>query len=211
MGTGFSFFLGFIIALLLNSIEEGVKIYRTIFIIPLAISPVVIGLTWGMMLNPLFGIVNFLLKKFLGIRNIGWVTDIKLALPTVIMIDSWQWTPFMMLILYAGLQMLPKEPFEAAMIDGASIWQKFIYLTLPLLRPIIVIALIFRVMEAFKSFDIIYVVTHGGPARATETMTIRAYLESFSYHRLEYGAAIGLIALIITIFFCQMALKRVME
>lgn len=208
--VGLTFFLGFVIALLLSSITRGTDIYRVIFILPLGVSPVIAGLTWGMMLNPLFGVVNFFLE-FLGIRGLGWATDIKLALPTVIMIDVWQWTPFMMLILYAGLQMLPKECFEAAMIDGASFWQKFIYITLPLLRPIIVIALIFRLMEAFKSFDIIYTVTKGGPGHATETMIVRAYLEGLKYHKLEYGAVIGLIMLFITIFISQRAVKRLLE
>jgi len=208
--VGLTFSLGFLIALLLSSITRGINIYRIIFILPLGVSPVVAGLTWGMMLNPLFGVVNFFLQ-FLGIRGLGWATDIKLALPTVIMIDAWQWTPFMTLILYAGLQMLPKECFEAAVIDGTSLWQKFIYITLPLLRPIIVIALIFRLMDAFKSFDIIYVVTKGGPGHATETMIVRAYLESLKYHKLEYGAVIGLIMLFITIFVSQRAVKRLLQ
>lgn len=208
--VGLTFLLGLLIALLLRSVRRGLNIYRVIFILPLGVSPVVAGLTWGMMLNPLFGVVNFFLG-FLGIRGLGWATDIKLALPTVIMIDVWQWTPFMMIILYAGLQMLPKDCFEAAMVDGASAWRNFIHITLPLLRPIIVIALIFRLMEAFKSFDIIYTVTKGGPGHATETMIVRAYLESLKYHKLEYGAVIGLIMLVMTILISQKATKRLLE
>jgi len=202
-----TFIVGLLVALLLNSIKRGVSIYRTIFILPLGITPVVAGLTWGMMFNPLFGIVNFLLK-FIGLPPLGWATDINLAMPTVIIIDVWQWTPFTMLILYAALQMLPNEPFEAAVVDGASNWQKITYITLPLLKPAMIIALIFRLMDAFRSFDVIYTVTKGGPGYATETLIIQAYLESFRFHKLEYGAAIGLIMLIVTIFISQRAVKR---
>ncbi|NPV54271.1 MAG: sugar ABC transporter permease [Firmicutes bacterium] len=201
-----SFILGLGLALILNSIGKGVAIYRTIFILPIAVSPVVTGLTWNMLLNPLYGVVNYLIGLF-GIRPLGWTTDIALALPSVIMIDVWQWTPFMMLILYAGLQMLPKEPFEAALIDGASPFQCFWSVTIPLLKPIMAIALIFRGLEAFKAFDVIYTITKGGPGHATETWIIRAYLESFRFHRLEVGAVIGVIMLIVTLIICKRVVR----
>ncbi len=197
---------GFSIALLLNDIKHGVAIFRTIFILPLAVTPVVAGLTWGMMFNPLFGVVNYLLS-FVGIPELGWATEIKTALFTIIIIDTWQWTPFMTIILYAGLQMLPAETYEAAKIDGASRFQEILYITIPLLKPIFIIALIFRFMDAFRSFDVIYTVTKGGPGNATETMVVRAYLESLKYHKLEIGAVIGIILLIITFIITKYALR----
>lgn len=197
---------GFFIALLLNSIKRALGIFRTIFILPLAVAPVVAGLTWGMMFNPLFGVVNYLIE-FLGLPPSGWATEMKTALLTIIIIDTWQWTPFMIIILYAGMQMLPSETYEAAKIDGATRIQEIRYIMIPLLKPIFIIALIFRFMDAFKSFDVIYSVTKGGPGHATETMVIRAYLESLSYHRLEIGAVIGIILLIITFVVTKLSLK----
>jgi multiple sugar transport system permease protein len=204
--VGTTTIFGFIIALLLNGIKKGVGIYRTIFILPLAVAPVVAGLTWGMMFNPVFGVVNYLLG-FLKIPPLGWATEMKTALITIIIIDTWQWTPFMTIILYAGMQMLPAETYEAARIDGASRMQEIRYITIPLLKPIFIISLIFRFMDAFKSFDVIYSVTKGGPGHATETMVVRAYLESLSYHRLEIGAVIGLILLIITFVVTKLSFK----
>lgn len=207
--VGISFLLGFGLALLLNSIDFGVSVYRTVFILPIGVTPVVAGLTWNMLLNPLYGILNYFLE-LIGIQPLGWTTDIRMALPSVIMIDVWQWTPFMLLILYAGLQMLPKEPYEAALIDGASSLQSFRYVTFPLLKPIIAIAVVLRGLEAFKAFDIIYTITKGGPGRATETWIVRAYMESFRFHRMEMGAVIGIIMLIITILVCR-RIVRVLE
>ena len=198
--------IGFFISFLLNDIKRGKGIFRTIFILPLAITPVVAGLTWSMMFNPLFGVVNYLFG-LVGLPELGWATETKTALLTIIIIDTWQWTPFMTVILYAGLQMLPDETLEAAKIDGATRLQEILYITIPLLKPILIIAIIFRFMDAFRAFDIIYTVTKGGPGHATETMVVRAYLESLSYHKLEMGAVIGVVFLIITFIITKYALK----
>jgi len=198
--------LGFFVALLLNSIKKGVKIFRIIFILPLAIAPVVVGLTWGMMLNPIYGIVNHILDT-LNLPVSGWATEIKTALITIILIDTWQWTPFIITILYAGMQMLPKESYEAGKMDGVNKFQEIIYITIPLLKPIFIIGLIFRFMDAFKSFDVIYAITKGGPGHATETLVVRAYLESLSFHRLEMGAVIGVFLLIVTFIITKISLK----
>jgi multiple sugar transport system permease protein len=199
---------GFLIALLLDSVRKGTGALRTIFILPLAVAPVVSGLTWGMMFNPVYGVVNYLLSV-VGLPALGWATEMKTALLTIVIIDTWQWTPFMIIVLYAGLQMLPLEPYESARIDGATKLQEVWFITLPLLKPIFIIALIFRLMDAFKSFDVIYSVTKGGPGHATETMVVRAYLESLSYHRLEIGAVIGVILLVITFVVTKFAIRYV--
>ncbi len=197
---------GFFIALLLNDIKWGAAIFRTLIIIPLAIAPVVAGLTWRVMLDPLFGVVNYLIG-FIGIPPLGWAAEIKTALFTLIIVDTWQWTPFMTIILYAGLQMLPVDVFEAGKIDGVSRFQEIQYITIPLLKPLFIIALIFRFMDAFKSFDIIYAITKGGPGHATETLVIRAFFETFKYHKHEVGAVIGVFLLIVTFAMTKFALK----
>jgi multiple sugar transport system permease protein len=198
--------LGFLAALLLNDITWGAGFFRTVFILTLAVSPVVAGLTWGMMFNPLFGVVNFLLTR-IGLPELGWATEIKSALATIMIVETWQWTPFMMIIIYAGMRMLPVEIHEAGRIDGVKWWQEIYYITLPALKPILTIGLIFRAMDSFRSFDIIYSMTKGGPGNATETLVIRAYLESLKYHRLEIGAVIGLVLLVVTIIGTQLALR----
>jgi multiple sugar transport system permease protein len=197
---------GFAVALLLNEIRRGTGIFQAMFILPLAIAPVVTGLTFSMMFNPVFGVINYLFET-VGLPALGWATEISTALITIIIVDTWQWTPFMIVIIYAGLQMLPAEVYEAADIDGAGYVQKFTQLTLPLLKPIIVIALLFRLMDAFRSFDIIYTLTAGGPGHATETVIIRVYQESLRYYRLEIGAAIGILLLIIITIVSNFALK----
>lgn len=201
-----TFAIGLGVAYLLNSIEKGKNFFRLAFMLPLAVAPVVTGLTWNMMLNPLYGVVNYLLK-FVGIKGLQWATHTDTALLTVILIEAWQWTPFMMLILFAGFQMLPKEPLEAAMIDGASPWQSFLYISFPLLKPAIIIALIFRLTDAFKSFDVIYTVTRGGPGYASSTLVMRAYLEAFQFHTLEHCAIFGIVMLAISLIISKQAIK----
>jgi multiple sugar transport system permease protein len=198
--------IGFVIASLLNGITRGAAIFRTIFILSLAVTPVVAGLTFGMMFNPLFGIVNYIIG-FLGIQPLGWATEIKTALLTLMIVETWQWTPFMMIILYAGLIMLPEDIYEAGRMDGARWWQELLFITLPSLKPVFLIALVFRFMDAFRSFDIIYSMTKGGPGNSTETLVIRAYLESLKYFRLEIGAVIGIILLIITMVGTRLTLR----
>ena len=198
--------LGFAIAYLLNGITRGVMVFRTIFILSLAVTPVVAGLTFSMMFNPLFGVVNYLLS-FLGIPALGWATETKTALLTLMIVETWQWTPFMMLIIYAGLIMLPPDVFEAGRMDGVHWWQEIRYITLPSLKPLLLIALIFRAMDAFRSFDVIYSMTKGGPGNSTETLVIRAYLESLKYFRLEMGAVIGIILLLITMVGTRLTLR----
>ena len=204
--VGISFVLGLGIAYLLDNIEKGKSFFRIGFILPLAVAPVVAGLTWNMMLNPLYGIINYLLK-FVGIEGLQWATHTDTALLTVMLIEVWQWNPFVMLIIYAGFQVLPKEPLEAAMIDGASSWQSFIYVSLPLLKPAIIIAVIFRLTDAFKSFDVIYTITRGGPGYASTTLVIRAYLEAFHFHVLEHAAVFGIVMLIISLIISKQAIK----
>ena len=195
VGIELGFGLG--IALLFSRELKGKSIFRTLIMIPLTLTPVVVALIWKYLFHDTFGLITYVFKYF------GWSTefygDPVLALPTMIFIDIWQWTPFVFLILLAGILSLPKEPFESAKIDGASVLQIFWHMTLPLLKPIIMIAVLLRLVDAIKIFDTIWVLTKGGPGGATEVYNILIYLEGFRYYNMGYGAALGIILLIISL------------
>ena len=195
--TLLSFGLGFLIAYAIEFVSTGRRLFVSIFILPPAIMPVVSGLTWSMMLNPALGVVNAVLRG-LHVGALPWATSSATALLTVIMIDVWQWTPFCFMIIFAGFQSLPREPLEAARVDGAKAWQTLVYLILPMLSGILTITLIFRFMEAFKAFDVIYVVTQGGPGRASETLVIRAFMQGFRFLKPDIAAVIGVMLLGVT-------------
>ena len=195
--TTLSFVLGFSLAYAMEFVGKGRRIYASVLIVPLAVVPVVSGLTWGMMLNPALGVVNYLLQS-VGLSGPGWGTQTQTALLTVILIDVWQWTPFCFVVLHAGFQSLAREPLEAALIDGASRWQELRHVVLPMLRTVILITLVFRLMDAFKAFDTIYIVTKGGPGRASETLVIRAFMQAFQFYQPHIAAAIGVLLLVVT-------------
>jgi len=186
---------GFLIAFLLNGITKGRSIFYIIFIIPLAIAPIVTAKSWSMVLNPLYGILNHILG-YVGIPPQEWITSIQLALFSLIMVTIWRWTPLVVLILYAGLQTLPKEPIEAAAIDGAGRWQILRQITIPLLKPVLNITILLQFIICFKEFDIVYGLTKGGPAECTETLVIRTFLEGYRYMNLKHAAIIGIFLLI---------------
>jgi multiple sugar transport system permease protein len=195
------FLLGFGIALLLNRRLRGLGVVRTLMLLPMVMTPVIVGLTWRMLYSPTYGILDYLLSQ-LGLPQPSWLDDGGLALWSVVTVDIWQWTPFMFLLLTAGLHSLPTEPYEAARVDGAGRLATFRHLTLPLMRNIIIIALIFRAIDAFDTFDIIWVLTNGGPGTATQTMTIYSYFQSFRWYNFSYGAALSVIMLLIVAVFC---------
>ncbi len=209
VGTvGLTVGFGLAIAVLLNRIRTGVWLYRALLILPLGVSPVVTGMTWQMMFDPLAGIVNHLLT-LVGLPASLWHTGFQTAMISVIIIESWQWVPFPLFIIYAGLQMMPQEPFEAATIDGATITQQIRYITFPLIAPVLGLATTLRFIGAFRSFDILYVVTKGGPGRATDTLILQAFQESFSFYRFEYGLVVGKIMLLITFGVSALLVSRV--
>jgi multiple sugar transport system permease protein len=195
--TALSFVIGFSMAYAMDFIEVGRRWLVSVFMLPLAIMPVVSGLTFGMMLNPALGVVNQTLRM-LNIVGPGWATDTKTALLTVILIDVWQWTPFCFVIIHAGFRSLSSEQREAARVDGANPLQELRYVSVPMLRNILIVTAVFRFMDAFKAFDTIYVVTQGGPGRATETVIIRAFMEGFRFYKPHTMAAIGILLLVVT-------------
>lgn len=182
------FILGMGLALLLNHDLWGKGVIRSLILLPMMVTNVVIGLTWRLLFNYQFGIINYYLGV-LGIAPVQWLSSPTMAMPSIIIVDVWNTTSFVTLMLLAGLQSLPEEPFEAARIDGASAWQSFRYLTLPLLRPIILVALLWRIIDTFRIFDVVYLLTAGGPARATETVSLFVYRNGFQLFNLGYASA----------------------
>ncbi len=190
--------IGLGLALLLNRKFRGQGIFRVIFLMPMMASPVAVGYTWRMLYHVSDGPMNHLLS-LVGLPPSPWLSSISTALPSVILIDVWQWTPFVFVLLLAGLQSLPIEPYEAAMVEGANRWQIFRYITLPMLAPVLVITLLLRAVEAIKIFDIVFVTTAGGPGSATETITTYARTVGMQQFSLGYASALSYILLIVSI------------
>ncbi len=188
--------LGFFLALLSTTPHPLIRLFRVPFIVPVFVSPVVVGLMWKFMLGYDLGIVNYLLRA-IGFSGVNWLGDQTTALLSVVLVDVWQWTPFTFLILHAGLSSLPSEPFEAAAIDGASRWQTLLHITFPMVAPIFTVALLFRVLDAFKLFDIVYILTRGGPGNATNVLAYNIWRKGFFENQLGYAAALSVIMIVI--------------
>lgn len=202
--------IGLALALLVLQIPRGQGALRVAAILPIVLAPVVVGLFWRtFVLSPDFGLVD-LVTRALGLGSHNWLGDPKLALISVIAIHTWQWTPFAFLVILASLSSLPPDIFEAARIDRASAWQRFRRITLPLIRPAIVIVLIMRTMIALSAFAAIFAATGGGPGTATEILNLYAYRTSFSELNLGYGSALAvvLLALTMAISFVMFRLRR---
>ena len=195
----FEFFLGLGLALLLDQPFRGRGMFRAILLIPMMLPPVVVGVVWRLMFNPDFGAINGTLKGAgVNTEALTWTASPGLALASVIAVDVWQWTPFMFLILLAGLQAIPQEPYEAAMIDGSNWWQTFRHITLPMLKPAILIALLLRTMDLLRVFDQIFILTGGGPGFATETVSLYIYRAAFRFADFGYAAAMSFVLLVLT-------------
>lgn len=199
--------VGVAIAVLLHSETRLIGFLRTVYLLPLAITPVAALFTFRMMLNPGLGVVNYLLRR-VGIPPQDWLGSHSLALFTLILVDAWQWTPFMLLIIAGGLASLSDEPFEAARLDGANSLQILIHITLPLLRPFLYVAVLFRSIDAFKTFDLIYVLTGGGPGTATTTINLYGYKQAIEFLSLGRGAAIAIIIMIIMTIYANLLMRR---
>jgi len=201
--------LGLAIALYLHRDFRGRGVVRTVMLLPMVSTPVAVALIWVIMFNPSLGVLNYFLG-LLGLKPVVWLGHPRTVLPSLILMDTWKWTPFMVLILHAGLQSLPVTPFEAARIDGASRWQLFRFITLPLLRPTIAVALIFRTMDSLKTFDTIYVMTEGGPNNASEILNIYVFQTGFKYFHMGYASALAVI-LVVLVFAVNLLLIRLRE
>jgi multiple sugar transport system permease protein len=166
--------------------------FRTLFVLPMMATPVAISLVWTMMFHPQLGVLNYLLSV-VGLPPSSWVYDSSSVIPTLVMVETWQWTPLVMLIVLGGIASLPTDPYEAAILDGANTWQMFRHITLPLVWPFIVVASVIRIIDALKAFDTIYVITLGGPGTSSETLNILLYQTAFAYYDLGYGSAMVVI------------------
>jgi multiple sugar transport system permease protein len=194
----FQLIIGMGIALLIYDRTQN-KIIRSIFLLPMVIPPVISGMIWGNFIyNPSYGILNYILS-FFGVNPQLWTYSSQQAIPSIIVILVWQWTPFVVLLLSAGLESLSKAPLEAAVIDGASSWQIFWYVKLPLLKSIILAVTILRLMDTLRAFDIIISTTLGGPGRATEILNIMTYLTAFVHFNMGVASALGVILFIISL------------
>lgn len=189
---------GFVMALSLQVIEARFrKIITTLFLIPFMITPAVVAVLWRLIYHPTVGPLNTTLAWF-GIEGPQWVTS-EFALLALVVADIWQWTPFMTILLLAGLQSLSQEIYEAAYVDGATPWQAFKDMTLPLMKPFIFLAIFLRFIDAFKLFDLIFIITHGGPGDLTESIAYFTYVIGFKYFDLGMAAAMSVLQLIIII------------
>ncbi len=191
-------FLGTLAALIFDAQFPFRGLLRGIFVMPMMATPVAIALVWTMMFHPQLGVLNYLLS-LIGIGPQEWIYNQISVIPSLVLVETWQWTPLIMLIVLGGLAAVPREPYESAEIDGANAWQKFRYLTLPMIAPFLMIAVIIRSIDAVKSFDIIYAMTQGGPGTASETINIYLYNTAFSYYDIGYGSAMAVVFFIIIV------------
>ncbi len=201
---------GIAIAFVLNQLRWFQGIVRSLLILPLAAAPAAVGLVWRYMYHPDFGVYNAIMSM-LGLPERNWLGAVNLAMPSVIMFDIWQWTPFVALIVLAGLQSLPKEPFEAAELDGASTWQVLRRLTFPMLTPVLTLVFVLRSIDAIRLYDAILSLSHGGPGTATETLTYYLYRIGLKYFKLDHASAISLLFLYATVVFTAVALRSMMR
>jgi multiple sugar transport system permease protein len=212
------FSLGLGLALLLQRITYGASLIKTFLLIPMMLPPIAVAISWKLMLQPEFGVINDILYRT-GIEGllfkmglikgpILWASGEATAMMSMIIVDVWQWTPFVFLMFLAGLAALPTEPYEAAELDGASAWRQFWDITWPLLRPITALVLLLRILDAFRIFDNIYVITRGGPAGSTDTLSYYLYRVAFRNFDLGYAAVISLVMLAVTVIFSTWMLAR---
>src|SRR3954447_15133456 len=200
---------GLMLALLLNRPFRGQKPVQTILLVPLMVAPVIAAIMIRWIFNDQFGIVNVVLEA-IGLEGQPWLVQRWSAFAIIVLTDIWLWTPWFTLLLLAGLQSLAKEPFEAAAIDGTSTWRVFRYLTLPMLRPVIVVCIVIRTIDAFRTFDIVWTLTGGGPARQTELFSVYAYENAFIFLNFGMGSAAALIGAGI-ILIVGLALYRMLD
>jgi multiple sugar transport system permease protein len=188
--------IGLFLALLLEEKMAGLRTFRTIFVLPIMVAPVVVGVVWRYLYDPSFGMINYLLNV-LGVEAKMWLSEPQLALPSIIVADIWQWTPFVFLLLLAGLQGVPKDMLEAGMIDGTNYMQNLWHIKLPVIRSIILVTAALRLIDAFRSMVVVYIMTFGGPGKSTELLSIAVYKTAFISQRLGLASAMAVILLLI--------------
>jgi multiple sugar transport system permease protein len=190
--------LGVALAMFFNLELKGSWLVRGILVLPMLITPIVVGVMWRALLNPDWGLVNWAIAA-IGLTPPNWLGSIEMAMKTLILVEVWQWTPFVFVIVFARLQALPQDVFEAAQLDGASSFATFRRITLPMLMPAIIFAAVFRAVDSFRSFDLIYGLSYGGPARSTTTLSFFSFQNGFQFQNYGYAAAVAYMMLLILI------------
>jgi multiple sugar transport system permease protein len=173
-------------------------VLRAVFIMPMMATPVAVALIWTMMFHPQLGVLNYLLS-LVGIPPQMWVYDQSTVIPSLVLVEVWHWTPLVMLIVLGGLASLPTEPYESALIDGASQWQMFRHITFPMVLPFIMVAVVIRTIDALKAFDTIFVITQGGPGTASETINIYLYLQAFAFYNIGHASAVVVVFFVLIV------------
>jgi multiple sugar transport system permease protein len=196
--------LGLVIALLLNGQRRATGITRTIIMLPMMTTPVVVGLIWRLMFNTDVGWINFLFR-LIGLPSLDWLGSASTGLLSVIIGEVWEWTPFVTLITLAALKAMPQDPVEAAIVDGASPWQILRFIILPYLLPTIGVCVLLRTIDSFKFFDLLYVLTGGGPGTASEVISLYTYKQGFNFFHLGYAAALSYLTLIVIAILANVA------
>jgi multiple sugar transport system permease protein len=191
-------FLGTVAAMIFHREFPFRGVLRGVFIMPMMATPVAVALVWTMMFHPQQGVLNYLLS-LVGLPPSLWVYSPVLVIPSLVMVEVWHWTPLVMLIVLGGLAALPTEPYESARLDGASEWQLFRYITLPLVAPFLVVAAVIRTIDALKTFDTIYVITGGGPGTASETINLYLYLQAFAFYNIGTASAVVVVFFVIVL------------
>lgn len=207
LATSLEAVFGFFVALLLNREFKFKSLIFACLLVPITITPSIVGQMWKLMYNAEYGVLNFFAEKLFAAK-IVWLGP-KLAFASTLLVDVWQWTPFMALIIYAGLRSVPSEPYEAALVDGANSIQSFRYVTLPLLRPLLTLAILFRSMDALKLFDVPFVLTQGGPGSATELLSLHVYRLGFAQTGwVGRASATAVVLLLLIIVFSQLLVRQ---
>ncbi len=200
------FLVGLGLALLVEKGIKGLRIFRTIFILPIMIAPVVVGIVWRYLYNPNYGLINYILGA-VGIKPIMWLSNPKTAMLSIIITDIWQWTPFVFLLLLGGLQTVPDDILEASVVDGANYFQRLVYVKLPVIKPILAITIVLRLIDAMRALVVMYIMTFGGPGLSTEVLSLHIYKTAFLSQRLGKASAISVFLILYMLIVSLVVLK----
>jgi multiple sugar transport system permease protein len=195
--TGIELVMGLGIALLLDREFAGKRVVRALILVPIVMTPVVVGLTWRFMFDPSSGMANYLLST-LGLGPVDWLGNPNVAIFSLLIADIWQWTPFVVLLTMASLESLPGDPQNAARVDGAREWQVLWHITLPMMHRALLVVGVIRAIDSIKAFDIFYIMTRGGPALSTETFNLYGYIVAFTNFDISYALTIAMVLTILT-------------
>jgi len=196
LAVGIEFVLGVALALFLEKPVRGMRFFRTLFILPMMVAPICVGLIWRYLFDANFGPINMALTA-MGFQPQVWLADPSLAFFAMVVTDIWQWTPFVLIMVLAGLQGLDDSVLDAARIDGANAWQQIVRIKLPMLKPILMVTLLARMIDGFRGLEVIYVMTFGGPGLSTELFSLHIFKAAFISQKLGYASALSIMLLVI--------------